>query len=195
MIRHQFRPGPNQWPLIQLGPGILSVNETTGYTVWGNFVPLIEEALDALAKSYGREVRPTKAELRYINAIPFDSASISTEEFLKRYLHTSVATPVDALSDRLASGNAIAMNSSWKFTLSKPAGEGQLVLANGIKDNREHIIWQLAVRSKEGEVPTGAAALRAWLNEAHDVIDKWFARLAEGELLESFRRKHDGTNQ
>ena len=37
MVRHQFRVGADKWPLTQLGPGILTVNETEGYTVWEDF--------------------------------------------------------------------------------------------------------------------------------------------------------------
>ena len=30
-VQHRFRAQPGGWPLIQLGPGILSVNETDSY--------------------------------------------------------------------------------------------------------------------------------------------------------------------
>lgn len=34
--QHRFRPAPNDWPLVQLGPGLLTVNETAKYT-WSDF--------------------------------------------------------------------------------------------------------------------------------------------------------------
>ena len=46
-VRHQFRVKEDKWPLTQLGPGILSVNETDGYT-WETFKPRLEAAVKAI---------------------------------------------------------------------------------------------------------------------------------------------------
>ena len=39
ILQHRFRPGLNKWPLIQIGPGVMTVNETEGYT-WDKFKEL-----------------------------------------------------------------------------------------------------------------------------------------------------------
>ena len=36
MAQHRFRTSEGGWPLIQVGPGLMTVNETDGYT-WDDF--------------------------------------------------------------------------------------------------------------------------------------------------------------
>ena len=187
VIRHQFRRGAGQWPLIQLGSGILSVNQTTGYTVWKEFAPLIDQAMNALIESHVTEIKPLRVELRYINAVPVNLNEIGTGEFLDRFLHTSVKTPSDVFASHLQPDKSIATNAAWRFVLANPKGEARLMIANGLKDDRDHIIWHLAIRAERDDAPWGYDKLRQWLEDSHKVIDKWFMKLTAGELLESFK--------
>ena len=59
IVRHRFRARPNQWPLTQIGPGILTVNETEKYK-WDSFRERIEGALAAFL----RPIRKTSRHLR-----------------------------------------------------------------------------------------------------------------------------------
>src|SRR5688572_6805482 len=71
-VRHRFRKEKDGWPLTQIGPGVLTVNDTVGYTTWKDFLPRISNAVSALAKVYNKAEPFTRAELRYINAVEFD---------------------------------------------------------------------------------------------------------------------------
>src|SRR3972149_3965752 len=76
-VRHQFRASKDGWPVTQLGPGIVTVNETTGYS-WATFKPRLLSAISALFESYPNEIAPcvpSEVMLRYINAIPLPEAT------------------------------------------------------------------------------------------------------------------------
>ena len=56
-VRHRFRAANNQWPVTQIGPGIITINETDGY-VWNSFKPRIIKVLKAFFESYPSETNP-----------------------------------------------------------------------------------------------------------------------------------------
>src|SRR5437867_3596657 len=93
-VRHQFRASKEGWPVTQLGPGIVTVNETTAYS-WVTFKPLLLSAISAVFESYPSEIAPfvpNEVMLRYLNAIPLPSAAEKMPflGFLRVYLHTAV---------------------------------------------------------------------------------------------------------
>jgi uncharacterized protein (TIGR04255 family) len=185
-VRYQFRKAINEWPLVQIGPGIMTVNDTVGYSVWGNFSPLIQEALSALKSSYNGEVRPAKAELRYINSSRLDPG-MTAPEFLARYLHTTVQTVPGVSPEGVASTGPSHLNVHMLFPMTKPVGDALLSFANGGAKDDPTVVWQLAVRSTDTAVPRDLERFGGWLDEAHAIIDKWFVRLTEGELIAKFK--------
>jgi uncharacterized protein (TIGR04255 family) len=94
VVRHQFWTGKGQWPLTQIGPGILTVNETDGY-LWESFRPRLVHAVRCLAESYPQDIHkltPTQVSLKYIDAVPFDPTQSSTTllQFMREALHTGI---------------------------------------------------------------------------------------------------------
>src|SRR5947209_1729030 len=55
-VQHRFRRNANGWPLVQLGPGLLTVNETETYD-WTTFRPLTLEAFQKLFEAYPQPER------------------------------------------------------------------------------------------------------------------------------------------
>jgi uncharacterized protein (TIGR04255 family) len=92
VVRHQFRASPNGWPLLQLGPGVLTVNQTTDYS-WKDFRERIVHAVTSLYDCYPRTIallKPALIIFRYVNTIPFDYRRESITDFLENQLHTVV---------------------------------------------------------------------------------------------------------
>ena len=185
IVRHRFRPEKDSWPLIQLGPGVLTVNETGGYTVWEEFLPRIVSAVKALSDVYP-EFRIKRAELRYINAVPFDIQSESLIEFLSDKLHLRVEPP-ELFDGEDTTSMASNAHIQLDFPLKKPKGLGGVSVALGEKDNQPGVIFHLLVRSDRPEVPEDPEKLEVWAGDAHDIIDEWFMTFCEGKLLRQFK--------
>jgi uncharacterized protein (TIGR04255 family) len=75
-----------------------------------------------------------------------------------------------------------------------PKGTGILRFSNGTKNEEPVIVWQIAVRSLNDEVPQEKEKLRVWLDEAHKVVEKWFFTLIRGELQDTFEAQHGHSN-
>jgi uncharacterized protein (TIGR04255 family) len=187
-VRHQFRVGKDQWPLTQVGPGIVTVNETGGYD-WKTFQPRLVRAIAALFESYPTDVAPFAPEmvqLRYIDAIPYEPSKMTPTQFLKDLLHTNITVDPQLFDDAQTAGQATEINLTLTFPLTQPTGVGILAFATGLKEGQPSIILQITIRSEGLGVPKQPAGYEAWLQDAHNVVGKWFFTLCRGSLLESF---------
>lgn len=187
-VRHQFRVGQGQWPLTQVGPGILSVNETAGYD-WATFQPRLMRAIRALFDSYPTDVAPfvpQMVQLRYIDAIPYNPSEMNPTRFLAELLHTTVTVDPKLFDDPKTANQATDVNLNLTFPLQKPTGVGVLAFSTGLKEGQPSIVMQITIRSEDSGVPKQPDAYEQWLNDAHSVVDKWFFTLCRGPLLKSF---------
>src|SRR5262249_46485067 len=59
VVRNRFRKTKNGWPLVQVGSGILSVNDTEGYD-WLTFRPMLRNTIQILLETYPVKIAPLK---------------------------------------------------------------------------------------------------------------------------------------
>lgn len=192
-VRHRFRVGKNQWPLTQIGPGILSVNDTEGYT-WDSFQPRIQSAVAALFGSYPSEVKalkPSQVVLRYLNGVPFDAEKSDTTvlQFLEKHLHTSINIEPKLFESPEIASSPVGMNLNLSYLLPALPGAGTISFATGLKEGKQTILWDTQIVSRGEDAPTEIRALDDWLTKAHDIAEKWFLTLTRGDLYESFKEK------
>ncbi len=187
-LRHQFRAKPDAWPVTQLGPGLLTVNETSGYE-WKSFNELIQEAIEALFASYPSElseVKPVRLELRYINAIPCNQQHNDVITLLRKFLHTSIQIETrlfpDLEKDIMPSGLALSLN----FPLPQLSSTGQISFSTALREDKPVIMFELIMRNQGENVPQKTPDISAWTNAVHEIAEKWFLNLTDGELLKSF---------
>lgn len=88
---HQYWKDELEWPVIQHGEGILTINQIeTNYT-WDDFKSLILETFQTLKKSYSKELNITKISLEYMDA--FDLAKeMDKMAFIEKSLQTKITT-------------------------------------------------------------------------------------------------------
>jgi uncharacterized protein (TIGR04255 family) len=189
VVRHQFRTGPDTWPLLQLGPGILTVNDTAGYT-WPGFKENLVHALSATFDSYPQDLyifQPTQVVLRYINSIPVDPAKDKVIDYLKQKLHTTICIAPTLAETVNSLDQPSGLNLSLAFPMISPSGVCGLSFSTGLAGDEPALIWQLDAQASGDDVPLNQHALAQWLDAAHGVIETWFERLSDGELLTSFK--------
>lgn len=194
-VRNRFRADRNRWPVTQIGPGILTVNETEGYN-WHSFQALLEHAVKALYESYPTEIRkltPTRVLLRYMNAIEIDGANPTPNifNFLSELLHTRIEIEPKLFKDSTNPPSPKGLNLNITFPLDNIRGTGTLVFALGKKEDKPSLIWEIAARSEETDTPQSVPELHAWLEEAHGTIENWFFTLARGKLMEGFELNNE----
>ena len=187
MAQHRFRVRENAWPLIQLGPGLLTVNETAGYT-WPDFQERCVKAITTLVDAHPapQHLNVESLLLRYIDAVDFDFATESIFGFLNEKMKIAITLP-ESLFDGGADAKPAAFNWQASFPLRVPDGIITLRFATGRgQDKKPLLIWETVVLSKRPKVPRLPDNFPEWLDASHTMTDDWFFKLIEGELERRF---------
>ena len=74
----------------------------------------------------------------------------------------------------------------FSFPSTKPNGIIHLRFARGKRKGIDVLIWEEAVQLTEIDASMAEEEIIAWVNEAHTLIDDWFFKVIEGELLRRF---------
>ena len=87
---HQYWTDELEWPVIQHGQGILTINQTEEKYTWTDFKKLILMTIDFLKTSYENNIIINKISLEYLDA--FDMNDIESFAFIENNLQTSINT-------------------------------------------------------------------------------------------------------
>lgn len=188
VVQHRFRTSAKGWPLVQVGPGILTVNSTAEY-IWEDvFRPRVVEAVGRLYEAHPKkdDLKITNLTLRYIDAVDFDYSKENAYDFLKDKLKVSIALPGNLFENAGVESRPHTFGWQSAFRCSRPQGQVTIRFASGQRQGKPAIIWETTVQSLEGDVPAMPTGFEAWIDAAHDVTDDWFFKLIEGDLERRF---------
>jgi len=188
VVQHRFRKGKDKWPLIQIGPGIITVNDTEGY-LWEDFERRIIHALNTLIESYPdpeNNLKFNNVVLRYIDGINFDFENENIFKFLKEQMKISINLPPNLFEGSGVKEQPLGFTIMASFASTKPKGAVHLKFFRGKLKESDALIWETMVQSASEDVPKGKDKIADWVIEAHNLTDDWFFKLIEGELLRRF---------
>ena len=187
MVQHQFRIRENDWPLVQVGPGIITLNETTAYT-WNDFGNRARKVVSEFYSAYpGKEsLRVNNLLLRYINAIEFDYEKESLVKFLNEKMSVAIGLPKTLFLTGNVTETPIGLNWQVIFPLRDPKGVILFKYATGKKADIPALIFEISVQTAGEDIPTMPRGFENWIEMAHDVIEDWFFKLIAGELEKRF---------
>lgn len=184
VIQHRFRKNENEWPLIQIGPGIITLNDTKGYT-WDNFKEKSICMLNTLFETYPDaeiNLNVNGLSLRYIDAITFDFKNDNILVFLKEQLKTEIHLYQKLFEDTEVSNLPLGFDMKFSFSSAKPKGNIYLRFVRGKKEELDALMLETIVQSAAEDPPKDTDGIVAWITDAHDLTDDWFFKLIEGEL-------------
>jgi len=187
-VQHRFRKGKDKWPLIQIGPGIITLNDTEGY-VWEDFEKRICNLLDVLYEAYPDSESNLKINgllLRYIDAVDFDYEKENLFKFLEEKLKVSVQIHEELFKETGVNNSPLNIDLRFTFPSIKPKGAIHLRFVRGKRRNVDALIWETMVQSIGDDAPNNKKEIIAWVEEAHSLTDDWFFKMIEGELLRRF---------
>ena len=187
MAQHRFRTSEAGWPLIQMGPGLMTVNETDGYN-WSDFKKRCEKAVESLFNAHPakQNFRVQDVTLRYIDAVDVDFMQESVFGFLQEKMKTTISLPDGLFDGGRVEKNPAAFNWQASFPHNDPGGLVTLRFAIGKHKDRPALIWETLVKAARDHIPSIPDGFSEWLGKAHDLTDDWFFKLIEGELERRF---------
>lgn len=170
------------WPVLQLGPGIFSVNDTDKNYDWPKtYSPLIKRALDWVFKAYDGKLRISSASLRYIDSVmPKDYGFEGRwQEFIQQHFKFSFVNDFDP-------GGSITGIQIDQFFSLKDGSSLHIAMNSGKyrKTEEEALIWQTAVIK---QARFDRQSLLSWIEDAHSVTSDLFRKMTKQNLYDSFK--------
>jgi len=188
VVQHRFRKDRDKWPLIQIGPGIMTLNDTDGY-VWDDFEKRIISVLGTLFESYPEAEKNLKINgllLRYIDAIEFDYGKDNIFNFLKEKMKITVNLHEKLFEETGVNMLPLGYDLRFSFPSTKPKGAVLLRFSRGKRKEVDALIWETMVQSIAEDAAKAKEDIATWIKGAHDLVHDWFFKIIEGELLKRF---------
>jgi len=186
LIQHRFRQNIGQWPLIQIGPGIIAVNDTAGY-VWEDFSQRISELVNILIVTYPDRdnLVPNMTTLRYIDSIEFDYES-DILKFLQEKMKIGININPSLFGETGITKSPFNLDIKLSFYSTTPQGVMDIRVMRGKRGGSDALIWETIFRSQGDDTPKSEEGIISWVDKAHKLTDDWFFKLIEGDLLKEF---------
>ena len=188
VVQHRFRKDKDKWPLIQIGPGIITLNDTEEY-VWEDFEKRIHNVLDVLFEAYPEadsNLRINWLLLRYIDSVDFDYEENNIFSFLRENLKINIEIYEKLFEETGVINLPLGFDLRFSFPAKKPKGAVHLRFVRGKRKNVDALIWETMVQSIGEDVPKSKDQIKNWVIDAHELTDNWFFKMIEGELLRRF---------
>jgi uncharacterized protein (TIGR04255 family) len=180
---HQYWKGENQWPVLQLGPGIFTVNCTDQGYDWDTlFRPLIANALTWLLQAYREPLLFAFASLRYIDAVKtaeYGGLDSGWQGFIKDNFNVEYNNLFDTR------GKQRRVHIDQTFDLDD-GSELQVQMSSGTKNNEPAFVWQTAVLKKSSFTKED---LIQWADSSHNISHDLFVDMIKPHLYASFSGK------
>lgn len=185
VAQYRFRLKENGWPLIQIGPGMLTLNDTDSYE-WPDFEKRAHWALERLFESYPSKLQIESLVLRYIDAVEVDFSKEDVTSFLRDKFKVTITYPESLFESGQVEKAPSALMLQSAFHSKTPEGTVRLKFGRGKVREKEALVWETLTSSSGRDLPLLPDHFPEWLSAAHMITDDWFFKLIDGELLRRF---------
>jgi uncharacterized protein (TIGR04255 family) len=187
IVQHRFRKSKEKWPLMQIGPGILTLNDTDGYD-WEDFEKRISRLVEVFFETYPEPelLAIDGLLLRYINAVEFNYEKDNIFEFLRDKMKISVGVHQELFQETGVTQSPLGLDLRLSFPCAEPEGTIKIRFARGKKKEIDALVWETVVQSVGENAPQGKEGIAEWAEEAHNLTSGWFFKIIQGELLRRF---------
>ena len=177
-VAHRFRQAKGGYPLIQIGPGIFTINTIEKDYIWEDFCGQIQNSVKNLITldSFNAQL-PVSLALRYIDFFQFDFNQNDIKDYLNDFLHIKV-------EQEFFKNNAPPYNINLGFTYGTTVGTLNLSVNKGLVDEVEGLIIQIEV-IQQG-MNAVITEIDKWLDSAHILTSDTFNNLTKGKLQDYF---------
>lgn len=187
--QYRFRAKEDGWPLVQLGPGLFTINETASYDWDNDFRERTIRAIGSFFEAYTTEhIEVRSLLLRYIDVFHPKDDEKPILPFLRDKLKTNIELDNSLFEGTNVFSDAENFDLRFSFKCKKPAGTVHLRFATGGPKNPDAIVMETMVQSQSQDVPAMPGKFAEWLDQAHEIPSLWFRKLCDGDLMRRFNR-------
>jgi len=187
IVQHRFRKGKGDWPAVQIGPGVLTLNDTKNYE-WTDFERRANRLVSTLYEVYPEPetLNVEESILRYIDAILLNYDEVDVFAFMEDKMKTGIKLCKDLFNDNGVKNVPLGLDLKFVFPSSNPRGVANIRFYRGKKNEEDALIWDTVVHSIKEDAPNNPKEIKDWLIKAHGLTHDWFFKIIEGDLERRF---------
>lgn len=172
---HQFWKGVNEWPVIQIGPGILTINDIEKNYTWKEFKKLVTKTIKVFINAYKKELKFIISGLKYIDAV-----EIGENDFLT-FINDNFN--IKLTNNFVSSGKITNVKINETFFI-KDIGDLDILISSGMsKNSKPSVIWQSKILKREN---FSFQDIIPWVDKAHAVVSEHFKQTIKDSFYASF---------
>lgn len=176
---HRFRKNENKYPLVQLGPGILTLNTTDDNYYWKDFYVWSKTLTEAFFMVYPVNNEVFRPSLLYLDFFRFDFKNENVNDFINKYFNINI-------NQGFINNTGNPFHLDIGFFYETELGNLSVTLKKGQNGKKENgIVMQTSLHSKESKLES--KDVLTWLNDAHGFASDIFKEITQGELFNSFK--------
>ena len=188
-VQHRFRSSKDKWPLIQIGPGILTLNASKEYK-WDDFCLRGKALLDRFYEIYPKpknDIKITNIQLHYIDAIKFNYKENDPLVFITDNLKLKLEVSQDLFENTSINKTPNGLTAFFAFPIDKPKASLTLRIGTGISNKEDAIVWETIVQTEADNCPAMPDEFEGWFSSAHEITHNLFFHMIKGPLQEQFK--------
>ncbi len=191
-VVHRFRAVPKGWPLAQLGPGILAINNTEGYD-WSEFMPRCLDGIALLSESHpqGDQIKIKRIVLRYVDAIISDVSTLGLSAFLNKKMRVNCALPISIFEKTNLAPSPTSFQWRSSYRSEAPDGMVNVLIALGTRNDmpkpNDAVILTTEFITDIKSLALKDFDSKNWLTGSHKVLCDLFFELIDGQLKKEFQ--------
>jgi uncharacterized protein (TIGR04255 family) len=174
----QFWKGAAIFPVVQLGPGILSVNDTDKNYTWEDFRSNVTKAIDLLINSYGSTLSFNICRLQYMDAVDLNIPDEGIEDYIAKNHLTSIKSEYK-LPGKFKN---LSIVQTRELEDASTLNVNITTARNNLKKVRS-VIWKTQIERKGN---TTSDSVISWLDNSHNNASKVFVMMLNQEYYEHF---------
>ncbi|MDP3313580.1 TIGR04255 family protein [Lutibacter sp.] len=176
----RYRKGGNDYPLIQVGPGLITFNTIDEKYFWNEYLIEVDKILKEFNNIYPKFHRiKLVPSISYVDFFEIDFSTNSPLNFINENLGLNVHQGyIDNDNSKTEEIN-LTFNNRLKSNLLS------LNLINGRYNNKEGLVMQTKIIGNKDFYLL--EDLNSWLVEAHDICSDVFKKITNGKLYNSFK--------
>ncbi len=179
-IKHQYWIDQNEWPVVQIGPGTLTVNDTDKNYEWDRFYPLIIKNITRLIDSYPTDLDINKLVLRYIDAVELGDANPKEKlNFINNNFKLNVVNDFS-----IKNANLEWININQTYRLADDSIVHFSITDGKSKRNNPAVVWQIQISNSKIK---SLEEIANWLESAHSVTSDLFKDTITTQFYEYFK--------
>jgi len=174
----QFWKGAATFPVVQLGPGVLSVNDTDKSYTWEDFRNNVTKAIGLLINSYGRTPPFNVCRLQYMDIVDLNVPDDGIEDYIAKYHLTKIQSEY-MLPGRFKN---LSIVQARELEDGSTLNVNITTARNNLKKIRS-VIWKTQIERKGN---TTLDDVINWLDNSHGIASKTFVMMLNPEYYEHF---------